>query len=173
MLLHHGHQLLEKLFLYPRNGDTATNWLLKRDIASSQRRQDSSPQGSNRLLRPYPAGYSIPTTDCQMSTRTPRKRWATTENNIGTKSHPSNWRPRRDVETSRYRQFCLLMELSIWVQSADPIKVLQSLLKSADPPPGPIAAWERQKSLDYASGSWLSIYVKAVVYGKLLKSCTR
>lgn len=78
----------------------------------SQRRQDSSPQGSNRLLRPYPAGYSIPTTDCQMSTRTPRKRWATTENNIGTKSHPSNWRPRRDVETSRYRQFCLLMELS-------------------------------------------------------------
>lgn len=34
MLLHHGHQLLEKLFLYPRNGDTATNWLLKRDIAS-------------------------------------------------------------------------------------------------------------------------------------------
>ncbi|KAI7908874.1 hypothetical protein M0657_012099 [Pyricularia oryzae] len=73
MLLHHGHQLLEKLFLYPRNGDTATNWLLKRDIASSQRRQDSSPQGSNRLLRPYPAGYSIPTTDCQMSTRTPRK----------------------------------------------------------------------------------------------------
>ncbi|KAI6603217.1 hypothetical protein MCOR04_001784 [Pyricularia oryzae] len=82
MLLHHGHQLLEKLFLYPRNGDTATNWLLKRDIASSQRRQDSSPQGSNRLLRPYPAGYSIPITDCQMSTRTPRrKRWATTENN--------------------------------------------------------------------------------------------